>query len=77
MIDRLSTEEAILCNLMKHPDLYSKFKLKSEMFEDDDVKAIIGYIREVGRINANEIYFKCRDDKDFVNLRISKCGCSV
>lgn len=69
MIDRLSTEEAILCNLMKHPDLYSKFKLKSEMFEDDDVKAIIGYIREVGRINANEIYFKCRDDKDFVNVK--------
>ncbi|UXR79035.1 DnaB helicase C-terminal domain-containing protein [Staphylococcus sp. IVB6227] len=68
MIDRLSTEESILCNLMKHPDLYAKFKLKAYMFVDEDVKAIISYIIEVGKVNPNEIYFKCRDEKGFVNV---------
>ncbi|REI31474.1 DnaB-like helicase C-terminal domain-containing protein [Staphylococcus felis] len=69
MIDRLSTEEAILCNLMKNPDLFSKFKLKTDMFDDEDVKAIINYIHETGRVNPNEIYFKCRDDKNFVDVK--------
>ncbi|AKS69274.1 damage-inducible protein [Staphylococcus schleiferi] len=69
MIDRLSTEEAILCNLLKHPDLYPKFKLKSEMFVDEDIKQIIGYVREVGKVDVNDIYFKCRNDKDFVDVK--------
>lgn len=69
MIDRLSTEESILCNLMKHPDLLSKFKLSPDMFLDEDIKKIIEYIREVGKVNPNEIYFKCRDDKDFVDVK--------
>lgn len=69
MIDRLSTEESILCNLMKHPDLLSKFKLSPDMFMDEDIKKIIEYIREVGKVNPNEIYFKCRDDKDFVDVK--------
>lgn len=69
MIDRLSTEEAILCNLMKNPDLFNKFKLKTDMFDDEDIKTIINYIHETGRVNPNEIYFKCRDDKDFVDVK--------
>ncbi|UXR72338.1 DnaB helicase C-terminal domain-containing protein [Staphylococcus sp. IVB6240] len=68
MIDRLSTEESILCNLMKWPDLYAKFKLKPYMFVDEDVSKIISYIVEVGKVNPNEIYFKCRDEQGFVNV---------
>ncbi|EHD0821864.1 damage-inducible protein, partial [Staphylococcus pseudintermedius] len=46
MIDRLSTEEAILANLMKNPDLFAKFKLKADMFVDEDVRKIIEYIKD-------------------------------
>lgn len=68
MIDRLSTEESILCNLMKHPNLFSKFKLKAYMFVDKDIKKVISYILEVGKVNPNEIYFKCRDEHGFVDI---------
>ncbi|APD19837.1 damage-inducible protein [Staphylococcus pseudintermedius] len=69
MIDRLSTEEAILANLMKNPDLFPKFKLRTDMFVDEDIRKIIDYIKDVGVVNPNEIYFKCRDDKDFVDVK--------
>ncbi|HDG4514815.1 DnaB helicase C-terminal domain-containing protein [Staphylococcus pseudintermedius] len=69
MLDRLSTEEAILANLMKNPDLFPKFKLKPDMFIDEDIRKIIEYVKEVGVVNPNEIYFKCRDDKDFVDVK--------
>lgn len=68
MINRLSTEESILCNLMKHPDLFANLKLKAHMFVDEDIKKVISYILEVGKVNPNEIYFKCRDDQDFVDV---------
>ncbi|MEM5615034.1 hypothetical protein AAHB43_15000 [Staphylococcus pseudintermedius] len=69
MIDRLSTEEAILANLMKNPDLFPKFKLRSDMFVDEDIRKIIEFIKDAGVVNPNEIYFKCRDDKDFVDVK--------
>ncbi|ELP8738466.1 AAA family ATPase, partial [Staphylococcus pseudintermedius] len=69
MVDRLSTEEAILANLMKNPDLFPKFKLRADMFVDEDIRKIIEYIKETGVVNPNEIYFKCRDDKDFVDVK--------
>ncbi|MBI5975181.1 DnaB helicase C-terminal domain-containing protein [Staphylococcus canis] len=69
MIDRINTEQAIVTNLMKHPDLISKFKLKPHMFLDENVKKIIEHILETGKANVNEIYFKARDDKDFIDIK--------
>ncbi|WP_245392923.1 DnaB helicase C-terminal domain-containing protein [Staphylococcus coagulans] len=66
-IDVLTTEEAIVANLMRNPDLFSKFKLKPEMFQDADLQTFIAYVLETGKVDVNAIYYKSREDKNFVS----------
>ena len=48
-IDVLSTEESIVSNLMRNPELLSKFRLKPEMFTDEKLRVFIEYALEQGR----------------------------
>ncbi|UXR56815.1 DnaB helicase C-terminal domain-containing protein [Staphylococcus schleiferi] len=68
-IDVLTTEESIISNLMRNPDLLSKFKLKPEMFRDPDAQKFVQYILEIGKVDVNQIYYKSREDKDFVSTK--------
>lgn len=42
----LNTEEAIVSNLMRNPDLLGKLKLKPQMFNDDKIQGFIQYIMD-------------------------------
>ncbi len=68
-IDVLTTEEAIVANLMRNPDLFSKFKLKPEMFQDSDLQTFIAYVLDTGKVDVNQIYYKSREDKNFVSTQ--------
>ncbi|MDU3949990.1 MAG: DnaB-like helicase C-terminal domain-containing protein [Staphylococcus epidermidis] len=66
-IDVLSTEESIISNLMRNPELLSKFRLKPEMFTDEKLRVFIEYALEQGKVDVNQIYFKSRDDNEFIS----------
>lgn len=66
-IDVLNTEESIISNLMRNPDLLGKFRLKAEMFTDEKLRGFVEYVLEQGKVDVNQIYFKSRDDKDFIS----------
>lgn len=66
-IDVLSTEESIISNLMRNPELLSKFRLKPEMFTDEKLRVFIEYALEQGKVDVNQIYFKSRDDNGFIS----------
>lgn len=66
-IDVLSTEESIISNLMRNPELLGKFRLKPEMFTDEKLKGFIEYVLEQGKVDVNQIYFKSRDDNEFIS----------
>ncbi|AKS74693.1 damage-inducible protein [Staphylococcus schleiferi] len=68
-MDVLTTEEAIVANLMRNPDLFSKFKLKPEMFQDSDLQTFIAYVLDTGKVDVNQIYYKSREDKNFVSTQ--------
>ncbi|UEX89711.1 DnaB helicase C-terminal domain-containing protein [Staphylococcus ratti] len=51
---------------MRDPQLISKLKLSPEMFEDENARKFIEYVLDVGKVDLNEIYFKCRNDEDFI-----------
>jgi len=66
-IDVLSTEESIISNLMRNPELLGKFRLKPEMFTDEKLRVFIEYALDQGKVDVNQIYFKSREDKDFIS----------
>ncbi|EJG1262856.1 damage-inducible protein [Staphylococcus pseudintermedius] len=54
---------------MRNPDLFSKFKLKPEMFQDSDLQTFIAYVLDTGKVDVNQIYYKSREDKNFVSTQ--------
>lgn len=68
-IDVLSTEESIVSNLLKTPELLDRLRLKPEMFETEDIKKFITYVIEQGKVDVNEIYYKSRKDKSFISTQ--------
>lgn len=69
-IDRLETEKSLVSNLMRDPQLISKLKLTPEMFENEHTRKFIEYVLEAGKVDVNEIYYKCRNDKDFIPTKV-------
>ncbi|OIS56059.1 damage-inducible protein [Staphylococcus equorum] len=68
-INVLNTEEAIVSNLMRNPDLLGKLKLKPQMFNDDKIQGFIQYIMDSGKVDVNQIYYKSREDKNFITTK--------
>ncbi|MGO1822249.1 MAG: DnaB helicase C-terminal domain-containing protein [Staphylococcus equorum] len=68
-INVLNTEEAIVSNLMRNPDLLGKLKLKPQMFNDDKIQGFIQYIMDSGKVDVNQIYYKSREDKNFISTK--------
>ncbi|WP_210123996.1 DnaB helicase C-terminal domain-containing protein [Staphylococcus sp. GDY8P95P] len=68
-INVLSTEEAIVSNLMRNPDLLGKLKLKPQMFTDDKIQGFIQYVMDNGKVDVNQIYYKSREDKKFISTK--------
>ncbi|WP_238615138.1 DnaB helicase C-terminal domain-containing protein [Staphylococcus felis] len=68
-IDVLTTEESIISNLMRNPTLLSKLKLKPEMFQDIEARQFINYILEAGKVDVNKIYYKSREDNEFISTK--------
>ena len=68
-IDVLSTEHAIVSNLMNYPKLLSKLKLKPVMFTDVTAQKFIEYVLEQGKVDVNDIYYKSREDAEFIPTR--------
>ena len=68
-INVLSTEEAIVSNLMRNPDLLGKLKLKPQMFTDDKIQGFIQYVMDNGKVDVNQIYYKSREDKNFISTQ--------
>ena len=68
-INVLSTEEAIVSNLMRNPDLLGKLKLKPQMFTDDKIRGFIQYVMDNGKVDVNQIYYKSREDKNFISTK--------
>src|SRR5699024_3274617 len=68
-INVLSTEEAIVSNLMRNPDLLGKLKLKPQMFTDDKIQGFIQYVMDNGKVDVNQIYYKSREDKNFISTK--------
>lgn len=72
-IDVLNTEEAIVSNLMHHPSLLGKLKLKPQMFTDEYIQGFIQYALDTGKVDVTDIYYKSREDKTFISTdRLSK-----
>src|SRR5699024_12362754 len=68
-INVLGTEEAIVSNLMRNPDLLGKLKLKPQMFTDDKIQGFIQYVMDNGKVDVNQIYDKSREDKNFISTK--------
>jgi replicative DNA helicase len=68
-IDVLNTEESIVSNLMRHPNLIGKLKLTPDMFEDEGIKQFIQYIYDAGKVDVNQIYYKSREDNQFISTK--------
>lgn len=68
-INVLNTEEAIVSNLMRNPDLLGKLKLKPQMFNDDKIQGFIQYVMDSGKVDVNQIYYKSREDKNFITTK--------
>lgn len=68
-INVLNTEEAIVSNLMRNPDLLGKLKLKPQMFSDDKIQGFIQYVMDSGKVDVNQIYYKSREDKNFISTK--------
>src|SRR5699024_5298529 len=65
----LSTEEAIVSNLMRNPDLLGKLKLKPQMFTDDKIQEFIQYVMYNRKINVKQIDYKSREVKNFISTK--------
>ena len=68
-INVLNTEEAIVSNLMRNPELLGKLKLKPQMFNDDKIQSFIQYVMDSGKVDVNQIYYKSREDKNFISTK--------
>lgn len=68
-INVLTTEESIVSNLMRNPDLLGKLKMKPEMFSDNDIRNFIQFVMDKGKVDATEIYYKSREDKNFMSTK--------
>ena len=69
-LDVLSTEHSIVSNLMRNPKLLSKLRLKPYMFEDANTRKFIEFVLDKGKVDVNEIYYKSREDSEFIPTKI-------
>lgn len=69
-IDVLTTEHAIISNLMHNPKLLSKLRLKSYMFQDANTRKFIEFVLDKGKVDVNEIYYKSREDSEFIPTKL-------
>lgn len=69
-LDVLSTEHSIVSNLMRNPNLLSKLKLKPEMFTDINAQKFIQHVLDKGKVDVNEIYYKSREDVEFIPTQV-------
>lgn len=65
-IDQLTTEESVISNLITNPNLLVDFKLKPYMFKNEDYQKIIEFIFETGKSDINSLYYKSREDRNFI-----------
>ena len=66
-IDQLSTEESVISNLITNPNLLIDFKLKPHMFRNTEYQKLIEYIFETGKSDINSLYYKSREDENFIS----------
>lgn len=69
-IDVLTTEHAIISNLMHNPKLLSKLRLKPYMFADANTRKFIEFVLDKGKVDVNEIYYKSREDSEFIPTKL-------
>lgn len=65
-IDQLTTEESVISNLITNPNLLVDFKLKPYMFKNQEYQQVIEFIFETGKSDINSLYYKSREDTDFI-----------
>ncbi|WP_239700321.1 DnaB helicase C-terminal domain-containing protein [Mammaliicoccus sp. D-M17] len=65
-IDQLTTEESVISNLITNPKLLVDFKLKPYMFKNQEYQQVIEFIFETGKSDINSLYYKSREDTDFI-----------
>ena len=68
-IDQLSTEESVISNLITNPNLLIDFKLKPHMFRNTEYQKLIEYIFETGKSDINSLYYKSREDENFISTK--------
>ena len=68
-IDQLSTEESVISNLITNPNLLIDFKLKPYMFRNTEYQKLIEYIFETGKSDINSLYYKSREDENFISTK--------
>lgn len=65
-IDQLTTEESVISNLITNPKLLVDFKLKPYMFKNQEYQQVIEFIFETGKSDINSLYYKSREDTNFI-----------
>ena len=68
-IDQLSTEESVISNLITNSNLLIDFKLKPHMFRNTEYQKLIEYIFETGKSDINSLYYKSREDENFISTK--------
>ncbi|MDN6166876.1 MAG: hypothetical protein L0J18_12060, partial [Tetragenococcus koreensis] len=69
MIDIENTEQSILQNIIRFPELLGKLKLKPDMFQDYEIKNVISFILESSKVDQNEIVAQSKANKNFIRLQ--------
>lgn len=69
MIDIENTEQSILQNIIRFPELLGKLKLKPDMFQDYEIKNVISFILESSKVDQNEIVAQSKTNKNFIRLQ--------
>lgn len=69
MIDIENTEQSILQNIIRFPELLGKLKLKPDMFQDYEIKNVISFILENSKVDQNDIVAQSKANKNFIRLQ--------
>ena len=68
-IDVLSTEHAIVSNLMNYPKLLKVKTQTCNVYRCYCAK-FIEYVLEQGKVDVNDIYYKSREDAEFIPTKV-------
>ena len=64
----MNNEDLVIASLIQYPELYNRFALTDEMFEDYELKLVIQYFKREGKADKNELYAKAKaHPTDFIN----------